>query len=343
MRRRRQKQFGHKGKNILFFLSIGAILLLLLALAIGLVAAWSSDWDGAGRLTIVWEKQPPDQGAAHTIGVFSIDPSAGKAAYIRIPESVLLDVPYGYKTYLASSVFRLGELDPKRSGGALLAKSIEATMGVAVDGYVVSQDIQFPQPPETAEDLIAFKQNYFSIPGLIRHLIPYILGSRAVDTDVAPATWYRVWRILRKMRTDQIRFFDLEQSSVLSDQLFPDGTVGKTISIDAFDTFIGDTLQDMRIRSQEISIEVVNATGQERLASKFGTVLERLGGHVIAKNTGKELQQDACLYYTAVPEIDSMHIISYLTHRRGCKAGTNTHIAPTRSDLLVVLGEEFIR
>lgn len=336
------KQSGQKGKRVFFFLSLGAILLLLLPFAIGSVASWRSDWDGVGRLTLVWEKLSPESGSGNSIGVFSIDPSAGTAVYVRVPESVLLDVPYGYKTYLASSVFRLGELDPKRNGGVLLAKSIEATMGVAVDGYVVSQDAQFPPPAETVEDLVKVKQTYFTLPGLVLHLLPYMFDSQ-VHTDISLATWYRIWNALRELRTDQVRFFDLEQSQALQDQEFPDGTVGEAVQIDGFDLFIGTHLQDMRIRSQEVSIEVVNATGQERLASKFGTILERLGGRVIAKTTAKELQKDSCLYYIVDPQVRSTYIISYLQQRRECREGTNTEIIPTHSDILVVLGEEFIQ
>ncbi len=178
---------------------------------------------------------------------------------------------------------------------------------------------------------------------MARRLVPYAMNAGTVHTDTCIFTWYRFWRIMRKIRPDQIRFLDLEQSVVLDDQVFPDGTVGKAVNIDAFDTYIGDQLVDMRIRSQEASIEVVNATGQERLASKFGTVLERLGGHVIVKSTAKTLQQESCLFYMVNPDLRSLHIISYLTNRRGCKEGTNTQIMPVQSDILVVLGEEFIR
>lgn len=343
MRHRRRKQSGHNGQKSLFFLSLFAILLIVCIVSFGYVAAWRSDWDGESRLTLVWEKQSEDLQAPHPIGIFSIDPTAGKAVYIKIPESALLDVPYGYKTYLASSVYRLGELDSKRNGGMLLAKSIEATMGIAIDGYVVSSDVHFPQPPDTADDLSAIKKSHFSLPGLFRYFLPYAMKSQVVHTDVGPFTWYRVWSIVRKIRTDQIRFLDLAESVVLEDQVFPDGTVGKAVNIDAFDTYIGDQLVDMRIRSQEASIEVVNATGQERLASKFGTVLERLGGHVIVKSTGKALQQESCLFYTVNPDLRTLHIISYLSNRRGCREGTNTQITPVQSDILVVLGEEFVR
>lgn len=323
------------------------LLVVLLLLLVGIISVYgwfrsATHWDGQRRFTFIWQRGNADAGHTQPLGIFSLEPHSGRAIYLRLPANTLVDVPFGYKTYPLASVYQLGELDETHGGGELLTKSIEGTAGIILDGYVIIENEHYPSPITTLDELLEIKQSYATWRGLIRQIWQSGGGIHGIRTDIPLQTWYQVWEALRLLRADQIHFIDLEKTAALVDTRFPDGSLAQAFDRDAFDTILGDRLQDGQIRAEALTVEVVNASGADGVAGQVGVMLERLGGHVIVKSTAKEIVTPGCQFFIAadVKPNDSV-LLRYLTEVWGCEAGADLKRTPRQSDVLIVIGEEF--
>ena len=63
-------------------------------------------WDGISRFTIVFQSISNSESGENELVIFSIEPRQHRAVYIVVPVELQLNVPYGYKTYLASQVYK---------------------------------------------------------------------------------------------------------------------------------------------------------------------------------------------------------------------------------------------
>lgn len=310
---------------------IAAIFLVGVFLVFKLVAG--GKWDGDRRFTIVVDGEP--------LLLFSIAPNEKQAILITIPSNVILDVPYGYSTYPAGAVWQLGNLDKKRVTGELLTKSIENTFGVVVEGFIASHPPTKFSFPTTEEKLINLKKTYFSL----SHLLPTIFKLSAVSsrivTNLSQLDILRLWVAIRSLRSDEITMIDIRQAHVLTDERLPDGTVVATINQDLLDQLTSTRFQDNLVRMQNVSLEVVNATETEKVASQFSRILQNLGANVVVKSTSTEKESGKCKVIVAHRALLSSIIVERLKKFYACQVeeGKPSSVA----DIKIVLGEGFIK
>ena len=130
-----------------------AVLFLLTGLVI-LQILGNRIWDGKSRFTILMQNISESTKADQkNLIIFSIEPAKSRAIFLLIPANTMLDLPYGYDTYPAFSIYQLGELDQNRGGGLLLSKSIETTFGVVVDGYLLSNNENYLNLPLSSDEI----------------------------------------------------------------------------------------------------------------------------------------------------------------------------------------------
>ena len=148
-----KKRFRRTNKKRWLWYFLSATFIFLIILAGSIFFGEKTIWDGQRRFTVVFQEYSVSPNPESYVYVFSIEPRLNRAIFLPIPGNVLLEAPYGYKTYPASSIFLLGELDNKRGGGKLLAKSIEGTLGIFVDGYYIGDGIKKFSPKSSSRAL----------------------------------------------------------------------------------------------------------------------------------------------------------------------------------------------
>ena len=328
-------------KNLRRFSTLAILLLLVIFAFLKLIKG--SIWDGTHRFTMIIQELPGEVQKTKSLAIFSIEPVENRAIYTLIPANVLLEVPYGYNNYQAASIYQLGELDKGRGGGRLLTKSIEATFGIAVDGYLVAKEDALPYLPKDAEQIKQIKPLYFSLLKGIFSLPSLLLKTKTIHTNLSFMDKWRLWNAIRKIRIDQISFSNLIDNQALKIDHLPDGTEVMLINRDLIDSFFSDHFQDARIREENISLEVVNATDKEGLANEFSRILEHMGANVVLKNTAKEQLKDACYVYYSKDKVRSSAIVTKLRQFYKCVVENVNNGQTNLSDVRIVLGEGYIK
>jgi len=200
-------------------------------------------WNGTNRVSLVLESWTAKDPNDIRLAVFSYDPKLNQALYLIIPENTMLDVPFGYETFQASSVYKLGELDRKRGGGRLLDKSIENTFGIVLDGFYVFDVSAYSKLPQTNTEVIELKKKYFSLRGLFTSLIN-LFNNQSIDTNLSFMDKLHLWNTLRRLRLDQIAVYDPDKMGLLADTKLPDNTTVKIVDKDLYDAFFDEYFYD---------------------------------------------------------------------------------------------------
>ena len=122
----------------------------------------------------------------------------------------------------------------------------------------------------------------------------------------------------------------------------PDGSVIKKINIDLFDTKLGNIWEDSEIRRENVTLEVVNATEQEKVAGSFSDILNHLGATVILTSTDKTLQKEKCQIYLLNPLAGTSKVVKILQKNYNCSI-LNKYFDSIQSDVRIVLGEDYLK
>lgn len=305
---------------------------LVAGLGAGIAIVSIHSWDGKSRFTLVTYSNP--------LILFSIEPETKRSVVVTLPSNTQLSLPFGYGTYPASSVYPLGNLDKKRGGGKLLTGAIEETLGVPVYGYISFPAHAFPSLGRSA-DIVSLKKNYFSYSGIFFRLFPLLSVLKNTSTNISLFDLYRLWSAVGSLKSDSILFIDMENEGLLQKQELPDGTILYTIDVDTFQNRYPDIFQDHRVRIEEHTVEVVNATGKQSVAQGFGRVLKTLGAHVVVKSTAVRENQASCVIHAASPDLFGSALPRRLLSFYPCVKGEGR--LPTNVvDYQVVLGVGFI-
>ncbi len=299
-------------------------------------------WNAADRVSIILESRSVKDAGGIKLDLFSYDPKLKQAVILTIPENTMLDVPFGYETYQASSVYKLGELDKKKGGGRLLAKSVENTFGVVLDGFYVFDDNIYPMLPQNKNEVIEFKRKYFSLFGLFSNMSSLFTNFHNIDTNFSFLDKLHLWNALRQLRLDQITVYDLDKIKLLTDTKLPDNTTVKIVDKDLYDAFFDGVYYDSAIRAEKITVEVVNATGQERVASQFARLMEAVGSKVIIKSTADKEEDYTCKLYLNSDKLKLSSIVAKLKTVYKCKIATDQNDSSIHADIKVILGRGYL-
>jgi len=321
-----------------FVLLVSLVLILLVLL---LTFFSSKTWDGAGRYSIVIQENSQNSIVAAKIAIFSIEPVTNRAIWLSIPPETLLVVPFGYGAYPAASVFNLGELDANDTGGELLARSIERNFGVAIDAAIIIPHEAIVSLPQSYQELINLKKNFFTVSGFFRYLLHMKshFGNRSLNSLAPGDGWKLFWEV-RSLRADQITYLDAFQLELVEPLKRPDDSIVYSLRTDRFDLLVSDLFIDHMIRSQAVSVAVVNASGQTNLASVTQRILVNLGVNVVSKSTAKETIKDRCTIRLSTNQKEPL-LVKKLTARWGCSVvfGLWDSLAAVE----IILGESFVK
>lgn len=334
MRRKKPGKLPH-------FQRTAVILLFLLILVFLFSILSDNSWDGQKRFTVVLQnidgKNLPSD---FDIAVLSVEPAEKTGNYLYFKSDFMLDIPYGYKSYPVYSIYKLGELDKERGGGKLLTKSIEYSLGIKTDRYLLFNSQKTPEIPINIEQFIQFKKNnfnyFFAMPFL------RLMMTNKILTDMTLREKIRFFLAVKNLIPTDIKFTDLSQSTAGILTELPDKSKVMIIDQSNFDHLLSSNFQDIKVRQEDFTIEVQNATGKEKIASQFSRILETLGAHVILKTTSEQIVQESCklIYFTAESK---KSIIGHLLKRDYQCQEVNSDLKQPQSDIKVIIGEGFLK
>lgn len=327
------------GRRFILFISL--IFVILIPLVILGSKIFHSQWDGSRRFTIILSRSlDGDSKEGSAFFILSLEPLDHRVVLLRIPGNTLLDVPYGYKTYPAASVYGLGQLDPKRGGGNLVRRAIESTFGISVDGFFLYSS-NFWRLPETSDiDISRFKSE-FSLLKYFTFLPRFIFDNRNVQTNLSLVDRYRIFASLHSLRADQIRVLVGDEKNILTSQSLPDGTVFENLNSDALDILITDSFQDARVRKELYTVEVANAAREPRLASDFSKILKHMGANVILTSTADNFFNGRCKIESTKTILHSSILIERLNGLYNCDSQELTG-SSNMTDIRLILGSQFV-
>lgn len=324
-------------KDKISLIPIFLVIIILILVIIGLsIQINNSIWDGTSRFTIVFNSDP--------LVLLSLEPRTHKAVLLSIPVDTILNVPSGFEEYKVSSVYQLGNLEKNKNGGKLLSKAIENTFGIAVDRYVSERSSSFTIPNAIKEDFLKIKKSYFSFMSLPKSVVMAVTLKTKYDTNLTFVEMYHLWNGLRKMRGDEFSYQDLSDSTLLVESKLPDQTTVRRVNGEILDSFIDDKFQDQRIRTENVTIAIINAAEKDKLATQMGKVLKYIGGNVLRKSTASNPDDNGCNIYVTQRSLEKSIVVSWLKRKYLCQViFENDQDTVEQTDINIFLGKGFLK
>lgn len=196
-----------------------------------------------------------------------------------------------------------------------LEESLESNLGVPIDGYIqLTTNFSKTTPFEIVQKL---KQNP----------VNWFLNLKAIKSDLTPKELLNLSLSLPRVRIDKINEFSLGVDA--------DSTTSKYLS-------------DARLKNDQATVAVFNATDTPGLAQKAARVISNLGGNVIIISSlkSKNLQKSLVLVKDNAPSYSSERLKEIFSpeciNSYKCDILEDTDITNSRAQINIVLGQDFV-
>ncbi|NMC35929.1 LytR C-terminal domain-containing protein [Candidatus Beckwithbacteria bacterium] len=298
--------YFQKNKTI-FFVLIGVIMVLCLA------ELWNnlrfSVWDGQSQLNLSLV-----QGEA--LSYVKINPELEEVLILTFPDNAMVQVAKGFADYQASKIVRLAKQE-KIPVGKLTSQTMTIFLGSLTDGYIVS----------------SVQSSTFS------NLVFKALTKRA-STNLSSWDLFRIWLLLRNMRSDQVKTVDLSQTGAYQLTTLPDGSKVYQINYDLLDEWVLRELAQPEYLNQSLRWEIFNSTDHVGLGQALKRIVANSGFEVIGVRQENKPVETSVLFINnkSVNKDKIAKIAKYL----GLKI--NEHPVQTKgsaADIEIVIGEDF--
>jgi len=243
-----------------------------------------------------------------------LNPTEKKVMVLDIPPETEINVPGGFGSWPVRSIFGLGE--KKSQGATLLKNSLSDFYGLPVSGYLETQ----LSPLEAVKVL---KNNP----------LPSLTGRSQQRSDLTIFELLRLYLCLGAVRSDKITELDLLALEVLDPFNLADGT--KVYRANSrLDTFIQENLSEPKIKSEQLSVAVLNGTNHSGLAQRASRMISNLGGNVIITDNTSLIPNS---FVTGQGSFTKNKLTEIFSSKY---AKINTQPA-SRAQVVVYLGEDF--
>lgn len=245
--------------------------------------------------------------------VFSLIPQDRRLVTFFIPEGNLIETIHGYGPYRIESIFKLGEL--AGWGGELLLGSLEEFLGLPLDGYLISDelDLKSNEEKETLKKII-LKQVMETF-------------KRKEKTNLSRWSLLRLWWQLTKVRVNKMVILSLEPSMSLQEQ----------------DLIINQFFQDERLVEEDLAVAVLNATNYPGLANRGARLIVNIGGRVVAVGDWEKEPTDLTVCQLKVSKKNfKTYTVQKIKKVFDCQ-WQGEDLAGYRAEVVVILGEDYWR
>ena len=269
--------------------------------------AWTKRlWKDGSRITIVVANPSPE--------VFSYNPENASITQFTVPSDAQLDASGGYGSWSAASLWDLGIQE--RAGGQILARSIQRSFGIPVNGWTGrGGNVLFAEG----------ELGWFSLVNIQSNLTFF----DKVNLLLASG---RVGRLSRAN-------IDLEQRGVIKPKSLADGTKGFVINPDKSLSEL-DTLRDDKVFLDQKALKITNAASVSGLAAQVSRVASVLGLRVISTDSTKGKVLGVCTVRGKDSELKSF-AARRLVATYGCESEVGDPSGPT--NLEIILGAKFAK
>jgi hypothetical protein len=194
--------------------------------------------------------------------------------------------------------------------------------------------------PTTSDDLEKYKRNNFALMSSFSRLSAD--SSKGLDTNLSLVDRRKLFFSIQSLRSDQIKFVDLESSFITSEDKWPDGSSIRDIDRDKFEVLVAGAFQDSKIRGENMAVEVVNGAGVEKLATSMSRIFEHLGANVIFISTAKENQKASCTMIISDKTFSKKETVVRFTDLFNCEKEYKIDDGIS-GDIKIILGEDFVK
>lgn len=275
----------------------------------------SYTWNGSSTINLVIK--------SNQVHILSFNPLEKSVTILKVPDDTYMELPFGFGKWPARSIFDLGQAENPPMGAKLLQSAASVTFGVPVDGF-----IGFPND-------LAILQIEKAVGKIRQNPLTAVDFIRSSQTNLNLWEMFQLWRGIRGVRGDRIKFLDLGQSQITSWQLLPDRS--RVLGIDdlKLDQYIQKEFKDSKIDEEGLSIGVFNATDHPQLAEKAGRVISNMGGRVIFIANLKSGVLDTVV--TGKDSYSKKRFVQVFS-----TSGTqDSNLNNSRADINVILGEDY--
>lgn len=245
------------------------------------------------------------------------DGRGNRSVLVSFPSSAIVASAPGYATYSLSSLWKLGDLDPKDS--TIFSQSLAETVGISVPWYIGSR----------GGAGVGVMKDFFSFSGLMKYL------SGSYRTNISPFLFTRMALIARTISNSTTVVVDADPALVRTD--LPDGSQAQRVDISALDSLIAHEFEDERVRREALPIGVYNTTSIATLGSRFARRLGHMGAIVILVDNSSADVTSVCEIHGRESALKS-YTAERITEEFGC-----THSREIDDyeevDLAILLGE----
>ncbi len=281
-------------------------------------------WQGDFKFNLVFR--------GDTISVLSFDSEEQTIRVIDIPDETYIEVPGGFGSWQIRSIFDLGESE-RVNGAKLLAFGISNFLGAPMDGFI--------------EPLNELRQmsTYELIAYLRSNPLNYLQFLGNAKINLTPAEYARLAINIYKVRFDKIIEVDLKKEGLLEKKILPDGSTGLIGDPLKIDGFAGSIFLDQKIRKEEKTIAVFNASGKPGKAQKVANLISHLGGNVIyTANAEKQIKTSVIVSNNALESLTQKRLSQIFAPeclKIKCVIINDPDIISSRAEINVVLGADY--
>lgn len=286
-----QKKAKQKKKVQLALLTLGLILGLILTSQIFKVGHTlfsplnqdkrSYHWDGTFNLNLVLLTKP--------LSLLSYNPVEQTIKIIEVADETYLEVPGGFGSWRAGTIYKLGEAEQFPKGPKLLKDSFGNFFALPIDGFLRVNGLE----DQSAKTLTATLRS---------NPLSFLSSLPKMTTDLSPIELARFYFGARAVRFDKVITYNLSDLGLLSDGNLADGTrilIGDSTKIDGLVT---RNFTENKIVDEAATVAVFNATSEPGLAAKSAILISHIGGNVIIQSSMEEESKQTAVFGRGSPD-----------------------------------------
>lgn len=270
------------------------------------------------------------------VGLISLNQTSKKLTVIKIPDEAYLDLPKGYGSWPARSVFELGQAEAPPIGDKLLKASVTNLLGLPVDGVVV---LKHNKATTSLDQLVS---------DLHKNPLALVSYYGAFDSDLTGKDLLSIAGQISTIREDRTKIIDLGSSSITESQLLPDST--RVLGIDnvKMDLFIRSNLKEASLAQFDGSIAIFNSTDHPGLAQAVAREITNMGGSVSSLGNIENNQKQTKITVSS-ENLKNTSAFLRLAHlfapdclKSKCEV-SDSRVVESRAQINIVIGEDYYR
>lgn len=341
--RKKQKSKERSQIKLAVYALVFLVLLILFAKLFLFLGSLSKPFNPEGEASSkvkIWDGQTIINLAVYSdqLYILSLNPAEKKALLVKIPDDLYLNLPLGFGSYPARSIYSLGQAEKPPIGANLIQTTLIYSFALPIDGYLIYQKQTIP-----FETLVEKMRG---------NPLTALLSLFNNKTNLSSLEIYRMMLALQSIRSDKLKILDLAKSQITKSILLPDTSRALGVDQIKLDQFLLSNFEDERLVEESKTIGIYNATTHPQLAEGASRLITNLGGRVIfISNAETNLARSEVLgdksytfdklYSFFTTSCISPGGLNSVFQGTNCQQPLNKNLETQRADINIYLGEDY--